>query len=367
MRETIQEIEKLKNKILETRKFLDLDKTRTEIKALEYEMGQPEFWNDQKKATAVSKKAADLSEEVEAWDVILKETADLLEIAELDEEDQDVNLRKDIEEKLGGLQKRFGRLEFSVMLGKRYDKSNAIVSFFAGAGGTDAQDWTEMLLRMYLRFCEKKGWQAEIVDQSKGGEAGIKSAAVLVKGRYAYGWLRSESGVHRLVRISPFDAEKMRHTAFTLVDVMPETEEVGDIEISPDDLRIDTFLSSGHGGQSVQTTYSAVRLVHLPTNITVTCQNERSQIQNKETAMKILKSKLRQYYEAEREEERQKIRGEFKPAAWGNQIRSYILHPYQMVKDHRSGCETSDTESVLDGNLDGFIEASLKKEIKNSQ
>ena len=296
------------------------------------------------------------------WENILKETSDVLEIAKLDKEDKNVNLREEIEKKLKELQEKFERLEFFVLFNQKYDQNNVILSIYAGAGGVDAQDWAEMILKMYTRFCEKKNWQAKLIDESKGGEAGIKSATLEIKGRYAYGYLKSEAGVHRLVRISPFDAEKMRHTSFALVEIMPELEELEEkeVEIDPKDLRIDTYLSSGHGGQSVQTTYSAVRIVHLPTKISVACQNERSQKQNKETALKILKSKLYQYYQAKKDDEKRRIRGEFKSAEWGNQIRSYVLHPYHLVKDHRTNYEVKDPEAVLSGELEEFIEAYLK-------
>jgi len=240
-----------------------------------------------------------------------------------------------------------------------YDKNNAILSLHAGAGGTDACDWTEMLLRMYQRFAEKKKWKVFLIDQSRGSEAGIKSATLEIIGSYAYGFLKSESGVHRLVRISPFDAEKMRHTSFALVDVLPEIPNPK-IEIKEKDLKIETFRASGHGGQNVQKVESAVRITHLPTKITVSCQVERSQHQNKERAMKILFSKLYQFTQAKKEEEKERIRGRILPASWGYQIRSYVLHPYKMVKDHRTNYEESNPQKVLDGGLDKFIETYLK-------
>jgi peptide chain release factor 2 len=251
-------------------------------------------------------------------------------------------------------------LEFYLLLDGKHDKSSAIVAVHAGSGGTEAQDWAEMLLRMVMRYSEKKDWNVILLDESRGQEAGIKSATLRVDGRYAYGHLKSEHGTHRLVRISPFDAEKMRHTSFALIEVIPEIETDDDIEIDPKDLRIDTFMSSGKGGQSVNTTYSAVRIVHIPTGTTVQCQNERSQLQNKETALRILKSKLQALKEEQEEKERQELRGEYKSAEWGNQIRSYVLHPYKMVKDLRTRYEESDPDNVLDGNLDGFVEAYLK-------
>ena len=270
------------------------------------------------------------------------------------------SLEKDIEKKYKALQQQFDRLEFFILLAGKYDQRNAIVAIHAGTGGVDAQDWAAILLRMYLRFCEKRGWLVKILDKSVGNEAGIKSVTFEIIGHYAFGFLKSENGVHRLVRISPYDAEKMRHTSFALVEVIPELDEIEVIKIDPKDLRIDTFLSSGHGGQSVQTTYSAVRIVHLPTKITVSCQNERSQKQNREMALKILKSKLLMLEEKEKQKEKQKIRGEFHEAAWGNQIRSYVMQPYKMVKDHRTKYETQDVNKVLDGELDAFIESYLR-------
>jgi len=247
---------------------------------------------------------------------------------------------------------------FYQLLNGEYDKNNAIVSFHAGAGGTDAQDWTEMIMRMYSRFADKKKWRVFLIDESRGNEAGIKSATLEIVGPFAYGFLKVEAGVHRLVRISPFDAEKMRHTSFSLVDVMPEIPNPK-IEIKDKDLKVETYRSSGHGGQNVQKIESAVRIIHLPTKISVSCQTERSQAQNKERAMKILASKLYQFALAKKEEERERIRGRVLPASWGYQIRSYVLQPYKMVKDLRSNYETSDVDKILNGDLGEIIASNL--------
>ncbi len=319
-------------------------------------MSAPGFWQDADRAQAVSAKAAASRKEIEAWEKLRADVADLRSFAA----EGDESLRVDIEAALADAERTYGKLEFTVLFSGVHDRTDAILAFHAGTGGTEAMDWTAMLLRMVLRYCEKKGFRTRVIDEHRGAEAGIKSATVSVEGAYAYGTLRSEHGVHRLVRISPFDAEKMRHTSFALIEVLPELGEVEEVAIDPKDLRIDTFLSSGHGGQSVQTTYSAVRITHLPTGIVVSCQNERSQLQNRETAMKILRAKLAAIAEAERAKEREELRGAYTSAEWGNQIRSYVLQPYQMVKDHRTAHETSDTQGVLDGDLDGFVEAYLR-------
>lgn len=319
-------------------------------------MNAPEFWADRAAAEAKSRQLKLLKDEVEGWQTIEQEVQSWIELAALAEESQ----RKEVEGHVAVLENQYRQLEFTLLLNDEHDQSNAIVSVHAGTGGTDAMDWAEMLARMVLRFCEQRGWKAKVLDESKGAEAGVKSMTIEVSGQWAFGYLKSEAGVHRLVRISPFDAEKMRHTSFALIEVIPELDDVEEIKIDPKDLRVDTFLSSGHGGQSVQTTYSAVRVVHLPTKIMVSVQNERSQTQNKETAMKILKAKLHQLDLQKLADEKAELRGEYHEAAWGNQIRSYVLQPYRMVKDHRTKQETSQVDDVLNGDLLPFMEAFLR-------
>jgi peptide chain release factor 2 len=324
-------------------------------------MSEPEFWRDQKNARDVAAKHDAIKKDLETWESLTREVSDALELATADQNDQSVSLREELEGQYNKLVKKLEILEFKKLLGGEYDEANTMLAIHAGAGGTDAQDWAEMLRRMYLRYADKMGWQVDVLDESRGGEAGIKSSLLKITGRFTYGYLKCEAGVHRLVRISPFDAEKMRHTSFALVEVLPELPDVAAVEIDSKDLRIDTFMSSGHGGQSVNTTYSAVRIVHIPTNITVTCQNERSQTQNKETALKYLKSKLWQLEWGKQQAQKKKLRGEFKSAEWGNQARSYVIHPYKMVKDHRTDYESTNPDEVLEGNLELFIEARLKQ------
>lgn len=319
-------------------------------------MSQPDFWADRAAAETASRELSTLKGTIDGWESLERDVVSWKELAELVDESQ----RAEVETHLAELAERYQQLEFQLLLSDEYDTANAIVAIHAGTGGTDAMDWAAMLERMVLRFCEQRGWKTKVVDRSVGQEAGIKSVTFEVLGQHAYGYLKSEAGVHRLVRISPFDAEKMRHTSFALVEVLPELADVATVKIDPKDLRIDTFLSSGHGGQSVQTTYSAVRIVHLPTKIMVSVQNERSQQQNKEMAMKILTAKLQHLEVQKRAEEKAKLRGEYHEAAWGNQIRSYVLQPYRMVKDHRTKFETSQVDDVLRGELTGFIEAYLR-------
>ena len=295
---------------------------------------------------------------VQPWRGLEKKVADIAELISLTEED--TSLQAEIQSEIEAIASRLDELELQMAFSSEYDARNAILAIHAGAGGTESQDWAEMLLRMYLRWAERRGYKAEILDISPGDEAGIRSAIIGVSGDYTCGYLKSEHGVHRLVRLSPFNADHARHTSFALIEVMPEAEADIDVKIEPDDLKVDVFRSSGPGGQHMQKTSSAVRLTHLPTGLTVICQNERSQHQNKETALKILQARLLVLELAERAEERAKLKGKRVTAGWGNQIRSYVLHPYKMVKDHRTDYQTSDADAVLDGELDGFITAYLR-------
>ena len=300
---------------------------------------------------------------VEKWRGLEKEIADITELISLTEEEGDTSLNTEIQARVDRIAYNLDELDLEMAFSSEYDARNAILTIHAGAGGTESQDWAQMLTRMYLRWAERRGYQAEILDTSPGEEAGIKSAVIEVKGDYACGYLQSEHGVHRLVRLSPFDFDHARHTSFVLVEVMPEAEADVDVKIEPDELKVDTFRSSGPGGQHMQKTSSAVRLTHLPTRLTVTCQSERSQHQNKEIALTILRSRLLKLELTKRDEERAKLKGKRIAAGWGNQIRSYVLHPYKMVKDHRTDYQTSNTEAVLDGELDDFITAYLRSSL----
>ncbi len=323
-------------------------------------MNEKGFWLDTRKAKEVMRKLDSHREIVGFWDDIEKRINDLDELLQIIDEKKDKDILNEAKERLEKLEKTFLEHEFEALMSGKYDSANAILAIHSGAGGVDAQDWSEMLLRMYLKYAEDHKYKTEIIHTSKGEEAGIKSAAFIVSGSFAYGHLKNEAGVHRLVRLSPFNADNLRQTSFALVEVLPEISSDDEVKIKDDDLKIDTFRSSGAGGQKVNKTDSAVRITHLPTKIVVECQNERSQAQNKETAMQILRSKLYKLQQEKEDAEKKKLRGEYTSAEWGNQIRSYVLHPYKLVKDHRTGIESTDTEKVLNGDIDRFIKARLK-------
>ena len=310
----------------------------------------------------MSKAAAGLREQVDDWHHFEQRIKDAEELAGMDDE----SMRTDLETDISGLENELEKRSFTAMLSGPYDTDDALLAIHAGAGGTDSQDWAAMLMRMYLRWAERNGYKSEILDSSEGEEAGIKSVTISISGKYAYGYLRSEKGVHRLVRLSPFDAAHRRHTSFTLVEVLPQVAfDSPEVQIDPADLKIDVFRSSGAGGQNVQKNATAIRITHIPSGIVVTCQNERSQSQNREFAMRILRSRLLEIKKAEKDEEIAVLRGEYTKAEWGSQIRSYVIHPYQMVKDHRTDHETGNTQAVLDGNLEEFMEAYLRKDRKS--
>ena len=354
-----EQLEELQKQITSTWALLDIDAQKAELRELEDTMQQEGFWNDTEVATKISKRHEELRSEIETWESLRDEVTGLLSLVDELKDTPDVEMEADVVKQIVHIEKRFEKLDFLLMFDGKHDKKNALVTIQAGSGGTEAQDWAEMLMRMVLRFVEKKGWKATLLEESRGTEAGIKSATISVEGRYAYGNLKATHGTHRLVRISPFDAEQMRHTSFASIEIIPEIEEV-ELTINEKDLRIDTYMAGGNGGQSVNTTYSAVRIVHIPTGIIVQCQNEKSQVQNKQSAMKVLMSRLQQRKEDEEEAERLKLRGEYKSPEWGNQIINYVLHPYKMVKDVRSRYETTEPGDVLDGELDELIEAYLR-------
>jgi peptide chain release factor 2 len=330
---------------------------------LQQESEAPELWNDPDRARRIMKKLAGLREEVEGWQSLSQRVSDALELAQLDDE----SLRSELEPETTALEDEIQRRELEAMLSGKFDHGDALLAIHAGAGGTDSQDWAGMLERMYLRWIETRGFQAEVLDLTEGEEAGIKSVTIAVNGAYAYGYLRPEKGVHRLVRLSPFDAAHRRHTSFALVEVLPQVEDNDEIEINLNDLRIDTYRSAGAGGQNVQKNDTAIRITHLPTGLVVTCQNERSQSQNRENAMRVLRARLLEIKQSEQAEQMAELRGEYTKAEWGSQIRSYVLHPYQMVKDHRTNYEIGNAQSVLNGALDEFIEAYLRASMGNGE
>ncbi|MBI3315877.1 MAG: peptide chain release factor 2 [Candidatus Omnitrophica bacterium] len=339
--------------------FFDVETLQGRIRALEEEIAKPDFWTNPETKNPVIQELKRLKNQVGPYLQLQSQTVELKGLLEIVEESDHASVSH-LEQEAAALTAAIDRLEFQKLLGNPEDPNGAILSINAGAGGTESCDWVSMLLRMYTRWSEKKGYELEMIDVLPGEEAGIKNVTLLIQGDFAYGYLKSETGVHRLVRISPFDANKRRHTSFASVEVIPEVEDDIKIEVKEQDIRVDVFRSSGKGGQGVNTTDSAVRITHLPTGIVVQCQNERSQLKNRATAMKVLKSRLYEKEMAQREEKLQKSYRQKQDIAWGSQIRSYVLHPYNMVKDHRTDQETGDASGVLDGDLDEFLQAYLR-------
>ncbi|WP_218031719.1 peptide chain release factor 2 [Dictyobacter kobayashii] len=360
MNELTNRIERLQGRVEKTMVRLDLATKAEQIKTLEAESMDPDFWSDNRKAQAVMQQLNALREEVTTWEGIATQLQDLLGLAQLLEEEPDEDMQAEVAQSLPPIEEQIEKLQFALMLSGEHDERDAIVSIHAGSGGVDAQDWAEMLLRMYLRWAEQHRFKTEVYDYSEGEEAGLKSTTVEITGRYAYGYLRSEAGTHRLIRLSPFDAAHRRHTSFAKVEVIPDVEDTIEINVRPEDIEVDTYRSTGAGGQHVNKTDSAVRMRHIPTGIVVTCQNERSQIQNREVAMKLLKAKLFELELKKREEETARLKGEHVQADFGTQIRSVTVHPYSIVKDHRTNFETGNTEGYLAGDVDPFIHAYLQ-------
>lgn len=331
-----------------------------ELHELECKMQEPGFWDDSKKAEEVTKKSKLIKDKIENYDKLKSQLDDIEVLKDIMEED-DIESANEIIQTIKSIEHEIEDYNMKILLSGEYDKNNAIVTLHVGVGGTDANDWTEMLLRMYTRWCENKGYSVETIDLIAGDEAGIKSVTLKVTGEYVYGYLKAEKGIHRLVRISPYNANGKRQTSFASMEVLPELTKEQDITIRPDDLKVDTYRSSGSGGQHINKTDSAVRIIHIPTGIVVQCQNERSQFSNRETAMEMLKSKLVELKERAHKEKIEDLTGELKDMGWGSQIRSYVFHPYSMVKDHRTNVETSNVNGVMDGDIDLFINAFLKQ------
>lgn len=361
MHEIKAQLDEIKSLIDVGLKKVDLLSRKKELESLNPEMQAADFWNNRDRAQEVTQRASNLNKLIEVWEGIVGECDELIGMFPEISPENDPKGAEEYRGLVADLAERWRKLEISTFLNGKYDQNNAIVNIHAGTGGTDASDFAEMLMRMYLRYAERMGFEAEVMDKSTADEAGIKSSSFLVKGQFAYGYLKGEAGVHRLVRLSPFNAKNTRETSFVLVEVLPEIHFSEDVQIEPEDLRVDVYRSSGKGGQNVNKTSSAVRITHIPTGVVVSSQNERSQLQNKEWCMKMLHAKLLDLMEKQQAKEVSDLKGVVKEIAWGNQIRSYVLHPYKMVKDHRTDYEESNPDAVLDGELDGFIEAELKK------
>ncbi|MDN8590776.1 peptide chain release factor 2 [Paenibacillus sp. 11B] len=359
-----QDLREIGKKLTNLRGSLDLDLKQEMIENFEVKMSAPDFWDDNDKAQALIAELNAVKGSVDQYTKLQQDYDDAVMMAELADEEGDDDLAVEIGNSVTAIVSKVEEFELQLLLNQPYDKMNAILELHPGAGGTESQDWGQMLMRMYTRWAEKRGFKVEVLDYLAGDEAGIKSVTLSIKGHNAYGYLKAEKGVHRLVRISPFDSSGRRHTSFVSCDVVPEIDDTIELDIRTEDLKIDTYRASGAGGQHINTTDSAVRITHLPTGVVVTCQNERSQIKNRERAMTMLRSKL---YERKIEEQKQhldEIRGEQSDIAWGSQIRSYVFHPYSMVKDHRTSVETGNTGAVMDGDLDGFIDGYLRSQIK---
>lgn len=330
----------------------------TQLTELDKQIAAPDFWDDPQAAQKISKAAAVLRDELENWQIFTRRISDATELAQMD----DISMRDDLESEVTALETELEKRSFTAMLSGKYDADSAILAIHAGAGGTDSQDWAQMLQRMYLRWAETRGFDTEILDITEGEEAGIKTVTIAINGRYAYGYLRAEKGVHRLVRLSPFDSAHRRHTSFALIEILPQVAlDNPEVPIDMADVKIDVYRSAGAGGQNVQKNATAIRLTHIPSGLVVTCQNERSQTQNRESALRVLAARLFEIQQAKKEQEIAVLRGDYTKAEWGSQIRSYVLHPYQMVKDHRTEHEVGNAQSVLDGGLDSLMEAYLRQ------
>ncbi len=354
------ELENLRPDLSDLAEALDVSGLREKVHILEEQTASPDFWNDPENSQKISRKISQMKDTIAAYEKLVGDHEDLLTMIEIANEENDESMLQDIRDSAEAFRSELEEQKLTTLLSGEYDPLNAIVTFHAGAGGTEAMDWAQMLYRMYTRWAERHQFRYKILDYLEGEEAGLKSASILIEGTNAYGYLKSESGVHRLVRVSPFDSSGRRHTSFASVEVIPEINDEIEVEINPDDLRVDTYRSSGAGGQHINKTDSAIRITHLPTGIVVACQNERSQHQNREVAMRMLKSKLLEIKEREQLDKIEDIKGDQKDNAWGSQIRSYVFMPYTLVKDHRTGYEVGNIGAVMDGDLDGFINAFLK-------
>lgn len=354
-----RELEEQEQALEELKAALGLEKLREEVEMLEHKSAEPGFWDNMEQAQKITQRMAALKGKDESYQKLCDKAGDAMALIEMGDEAEDLSLVPEAQQEIDGIRAEIETMKLSTLLTGEYDANNAILTFHAGSGGTEAQDWAEMLFRMYNRWGERHGFKVSTLDYLDGDEAGLKSASILVEGENAYGYLKSEAGVHRLVRVSPFDAAGRRHTSFSSLEVMPEIEEDNSVEINPDDIRMEVYRASGAGGQKVNKTSSAVRLIHVPTGIVVSCQVERSQYQNRDVAMKMLISKLVEIKVRENLEKISDIKGEQKEITWGSQIRSYVFMPYTMVKDHRTGFETGNVNAVMDGELDGFINAYL--------